>query len=53
MIDFYFTLPENEISKIYEMTQIEQSQVADGKGSDIEDYVYKKAKLVAKLNGYL
>jgi len=51
MVDLYFSLPEKEVNSLIEVVQIDRNQTALDNINNLEDYTYKKAGLVAKLNG--
>jgi len=52
MIDLYITMPSSEVNKLITLTQISTNQVSNGNAKNLEDFIFKEATLVAKLNGY-
>lgn len=45
-------MPSSEVNKLITLTQISTNQVSNGNAKNLEDFIFKEATLVAKLNGY-
>jgi len=52
IVDFYVTMPEEEVSNLVNITQVSSAQVQNGGSRNLDDFEYEEAVIVAKYDGY-
>jgi len=53
IVDFYVTMPEDEVSDLIKIAQVSTNQVQNGKSKNLPDFKYEDANIIIKYNGYV